>query len=154
MAVDPETIRAVAQRWIDEIFTQHKLEVIDELHATDYRRHDTRSPVEGPKAYKALNAPLFNAMPDIAFTATHIVVEGDLAYIRWTATGHFTRAFLGVEPTGKEITFIGTDLLRIVDGKIVESWPCFDLLALLGQMKPEVAAAFESVFAAGTGSGS
>jgi len=145
MGMTKKEIRAIAQRWIDDIFTQHKLEVIDELHAPDYKRHDTYYPLEGPEAYKVYTGLLFKAAPDIEFKASHIVVEGDLAFIRWTAKGTFTNELQGIPPTNEEISFVGTDLLRIVDGKIVESWPCFDMLGMFFQAIPDLRVALSPI---------
>jgi predicted ester cyclase len=55
------------------------------------------------------------------------VAEGDRVVVRWTATG--THA-----PTNRRITFPGMDILRIREGRIVESWPCYDRLAIERQL--------------------
>lgn len=52
---------------------------------------------------------------NLDLTEDHKVAEGEKVYVRWKA-----RASL---KSGKQGEINGTDLLRIVDGKIVESWP-------------------------------
>lgn len=52
---------------------------------------------------------------NLDLTEDHKFAEGEKVYVRWKA-----RASL---KSGKQGEINGTDLLRIVDGKIVESWP-------------------------------
>jgi hypothetical protein len=42
--------------------------------------------------------------------------------------------FQGIPPTGKELSVTGTDIYRIVDGKIVEPWVEADMLGLMQQL--------------------
>ncbi|MCB0185687.1 MAG: ester cyclase, partial [Caldilineaceae bacterium] len=42
--------------------------------------------------------------------------------------------FMGMAPTNKEITFAVIDILRVVDGKIVEHWAIQDRLGLMQQL--------------------
>ena len=42
--------------------------------------------------------------------------------------------FMGVAPTGRQVTFRGLSLNRLVDGKIVEAWIEMDLEDILGQI--------------------
>lgn len=60
---------------------------------------------------------------NLDLTEDHKVAEGEKVYVRWKA-----RASL---KSGKQGEINGTDLLRIVDGKIVENWPLFDALGLM-----------------------
>jgi predicted ester cyclase len=41
---------------------------------------------------------------------------------------------MGIPPTGKEVTFGGNDIYRLVDGKIAEEWAQFDALGLMQQL--------------------
>jgi predicted ester cyclase len=42
--------------------------------------------------------------------------------------------FMGIAPTGRQVTFRGLSLNRVVDGKIVEAWVEIDLEDILGQI--------------------
>ena len=53
---------------------------------------------------------------------------------RWTARGTHTGEFQGIPATGKAIRMTGTDIDRIVDGKIVECWAHLDELGLMQQL--------------------
>lgn len=73
-----------------------------------------------PGSYRAWFANLFAAFPDFHFEILDVVAEGDLAAVRWHATGTFdgTVRFEGVDPTGAKVDLTGCDVLRIRDGKI------------------------------------
>ena len=62
------------------------------------------------------------------------MAERDLVWTRFSARGTFTRPFLDAAPTGRVVHYTGMDLNRIADGKIVESWVNYDMLALLQQV--------------------
>jgi predicted ester cyclase len=52
------------------------------------------------------------------------------AIIRPTHLGEL----FGIPPTGKKVKFSEIGILRIADGKVVESWYDVDMLGLMGQL--------------------
>jgi predicted ester cyclase len=63
-----------------------------------------------------------------------MVGEGDLVAAHQTWTGTHDGAFLGVEPTGREVTFTSTAVLRIEGGQIAQAWDEADLLGVMQQI--------------------
>jgi predicted ester cyclase len=53
---------------------------------------------------------------------------------RFSARGTHSGEFLGLAPTERTVTYTGTDINRIVEGRIVESWVHYDALGLLEQL--------------------
>ena len=51
--------------------------------------------------------------------------------MRFTSKGTREGEFIGIAPTGKQVSWTGITIDRIEDGKIVESWADWDLLGLL-----------------------
>ena len=49
-------------------------------------------------------------------------------------TGRHTGPFFGVDPTGRDIEFVVTDILRIVGGRIVELRHVEDLFGAYAQL--------------------
>jgi steroid delta-isomerase-like uncharacterized protein len=77
------------------------------------------------------------ALPDLRFTSDMdlIVAEGDKVVVRGTVSGTHTGAdFFGVPASGKRIEWSGTDVSRVVDGKIVERWLNADIMSLMQQL--------------------
>ena len=55
-------------------------------------------------------------------------------WVRFKATGTHTGEHHGLAPTGKKITETGVDILRIVDGKVIEGWRAHDHLDYFKQL--------------------
>jgi len=130
----PEKNKAIARRVIDEIWNQGKLEVVDEVIATDYIRHDPTNSIRGADGYKQLVAVLRSAFPDIRLTIEDITAEGDKVAFRLTSTGTHKGEFMGIPPTGKHATVTDISIYRFADGKLVEDWASADFLGLLQQL--------------------
>ena len=88
----------------------------------------------GHAGWNAWASFFFAAYPDFAVTIDDLVVEDDLAVVRYTVTGTHTGEYPGVETLGNSIEVGGTNILRIVDGQNTEIWQSFDMLLLMQQM--------------------
>ena len=77
----------------------------------------------------------FAAFPEYHETIEDIVAEGDKVWILVrTNTGSHTGEFMGVAPTGKKLTTLAVDILRVVNGKIVDYQDVVDRLDFLNQV--------------------
>lgn len=64
------------------------------------------------------------------------IVDGDHIALRWIATGHYGGGMPGAGvPAGTEVTFRGADILRVVDGRVVEYRLNADTLHLMTQLQ-------------------
>lgn len=50
---------------------------------------------------------------------------------RYTGRGTHRGEFLGVAPTGREVTISGVTIFRLREGRLVEGWDYYDGLGLL-----------------------
>jgi predicted ester cyclase len=130
---DPET---VVRRLIDEGFTGGRLEVADELIADDLVEHQSFGPDHAPGAegVRAVIGSLKRAFPDFRLEIEDLVVAGDIVWTRNVATGTNHGSFLGNPPTGERIRIDVFDVLRVVDGRVVEHWGVPDRLGVLFQL--------------------
>src|SRR5689334_13029506 len=130
---DPET---VVRRLIDEGFTAGRLEVADELIADDLIEHQNFGPDHAPGAegVRAVISSLRRAFPDFRLDIEDLVVAGDVVWTRNVATGTNDGSFLGNAPTGARIRVDVFDVLRVVDGRVVEHWGVPDRLGVLFQL--------------------
>jgi len=132
-----ETNKAVARRFLEEIFGQGKLAVADEIIAPE---HVNSGPgalpglPPGPEGAKLGIAVYRNAFPDVQFTIDEQIAEGDKVVTRWTARGTHKGELAGIPATGKSSTVTGVGIDRIVNGKIIESWGIFDQFGMLQQL--------------------
>jgi steroid delta-isomerase-like uncharacterized protein len=134
---------ALKQRVIDfteEVWHKGNLDALDQYIARDCIRHTSPGGSEGGRdviriedARKSISA-MRTAFPDIHYATDDILADGDRVVVRWTCTGTHRGLFRGIPPTGKHITFIGINIYRLRDGKIVERWSVGDSLSLLQQL--------------------
>jgi steroid delta-isomerase-like uncharacterized protein len=125
----------VVRRLIDEGFSQGRLDVCDELVADDTVEHQEFGPnhAAGSEGVKAVIASLRRAFSDFELHIDDLVVAGDTVWIRNTATGTNDGSFMGYPPTGRPFRITVFDVLRVVDGRIVEHWGVPDRLGVLHQ---------------------
>jgi predicted ester cyclase len=121
-----EDTKEIARRWIDELWNKGNFAVSDELIAPDYLRHDAQLPIRGRESYLDFIREYRRTFPVMEFTIEDLVAEGQKILVRWTARGTLK--------SGRRGELAGADLLRILDGRIAESWPLFDGLAMLRQI--------------------
>ena len=74
------------------------------------------------------------AFPDLRVTNEDVVVSGDRAVLRWSATGTHEGDQLGVPATHRSVRLTGIDILRIEDGRIVERWGEANALEMMRQI--------------------
>ncbi|WP_322409909.1 ester cyclase [Microbacterium invictum] len=95
------------------------------------------SAVGGASGMKDFVAQMRSLMSDLVFSIdVGPLVDGDHVVVRWVATGHYGGGLPGAgAPVGAEVTFHGTDILRLSDGKVVEYWLNADTLDLMTQLQ-------------------
>jgi steroid delta-isomerase-like uncharacterized protein len=132
-----EENKALVRRELEEIFNEGKLDLADDLLASDYVVHDSAlpEPVRGIEGFKQLRASYHNASSDIRTTIDDMIAQDDKVVTRWTTRGtHDKGEMLGVPPTGKQIEVTGITVNRISEDKIAEDWTVWDSLGLLRQL--------------------
>jgi steroid delta-isomerase-like uncharacterized protein len=124
-------------RWFDECNKGKEafMAVFDELHALDIIFHGgAGEEIRGIKDYKQYCSEWFKAFPDIHFTITDMVVEGDKVAVRYTWTGAQTGEGKDVPTTNKKVTAWEIEIDRVADGKIAEVWTRYDTLGVMQQL--------------------
>jgi steroid delta-isomerase-like uncharacterized protein len=120
----PEENKALVRRWLDEVFTRGDLAEADEIFAPNFALHDPSFPqdVHGPGGIKRYVAAYRLAFPDLVVSVEDQLAEGDKVVTRWMARGTHRGEFLGLAPTGDEVSVSGIEFDRVVGGKIDEAW--------------------------------
>lgn len=120
---------------LNQALSTGNLAVLDEVIARDAVDHNP-GPGQAPglEGIKKAFGEFIVAFPDLHFTVEDMIAEGDKVAIRISTRGTHKGPFLGVPPTGKQVTQTGIDVLRIAGHKVVERWGEFDQLGLLQQL--------------------
>ena len=130
--------KAVVRRFIDEVFNNRDVAVLEELFSPDYVFHAGGGTVRGLPGIRRPCDVLLTAFPDLQVTVDAVVAEGDRVAGRytWRGThlGELALPVLHIAPTGKQVTWTATTISRIADGKIAEDWEDANWLGLLRQL--------------------
>ena len=129
---------SIQARWFEEVWNQGREATIDELLAPNVKGHGLTSPdgkeVDGIESFRAFWKLFRGAFSDIHITIQDIVTEGDLSVARFVTTAKHTGEGLGKAPKGNPVKFSGMTMVRIKDGKIVESWNNIDFTTMSQQL--------------------
>ena len=126
-----EENKEVVRRFV-EAYNNQDFDSLDDLLAPDY--FDKTNQVDA-KGLKQLIRMAFAAFPDYHETIEDIIAEGDNVWILVkTNTGKQSGEFMGIAPTGKKLSTLAVDILRVVNGKIVEYRDIVDRLDFLNQL--------------------
>jgi len=132
----------LARRFYKEVMDNGNIEAVDDFCAADYLDHSIKPEMgltpdrEGLKGYVRMYLDAFSGL---RVDVEDVLVEGNKAAVRTTFHGTHTGAFMGIEPTGKHITYESIDMVRFKGDKAVEHWGWGDdagLLMTLGVLPP------------------
>ena len=115
--------RTLAYRYVEEVFNQGNLAVIDELLDPAFVEHNPfpgqGSGIAGEKLAVTM---LRTAFPDLHTTVDDIITEDDKMVVRVTSRGTQRGEFMGNPAVGGAVTMSEIHILSINNGKVVEHW--------------------------------
>lgn len=112
------------------------LKLIDEVCAPDMiLSTPLKLPVSGVEAQKVVFRILLSAFPDLHIETEDRLVDGDKVVYRNVVTGTHRGTYMGVEPTGKKITYNEIFIVRLDEsGRIAQTWGVVDTAAQMRQL--------------------
>ena len=123
----------LAHRW-HQIF-EGDYGIADDIIAEDCVYHNGPPDIlPGPEGVKEWAIMFRNGFTDLHIAEEDFIAEGDKVVGRFVAQGTHGGEFMGVAPTGNQITLSGINIMRIADGKIVEHWVNYDAMGLMQQI--------------------
>jgi predicted ester cyclase len=131
--VSEQDNKAIIRRGF-EAMNSKDLSVFEEIMAPGYVNHDMPAPAPGPQGFKEIVGAFIAAFPDMHITLEAQLGDGDLVANRGVFTGTQQGEFMGIPPTGKQVTMKFMDMWRLEDGKAVENWVRLDMMGLMEQL--------------------
>jgi steroid delta-isomerase-like uncharacterized protein len=129
-----EENKALARRWCEAFNTQNWAAIVA-ITAPDFVQHGAPPGIAADLAgHRQLMMALWTAFPDARQVNDELIAEGDKVVERYTVRGTHRGAFLGLPPTGKQVSVSALGIDRIKDAQIVETWISMDTLGLLQQL--------------------
>jgi predicted ester cyclase len=136
--------KAIVARWFEGFWGKtFNASIVDELAALDMIfKYSLHAPRRGRDDIRAFMTEFRHAFPDLNFWGTaDLIAEGEYVVAQWegggTHTGPaFTDLRIGsLQPaSGRKMQFIGTSIVKVIDGKISEEVGLDDGVAALTQL--------------------
>jgi steroid delta-isomerase-like uncharacterized protein len=118
-------------------YEQGNLEQAKELLAPNIVVHSLGSVIHGRNRFFERMQTFRSTFPDSYHRFENVIAEDNRVVTRGTLTGTHRGEFLGIGPTGKQVTISVVHIDRMRDGKIVDYWLLDDLLAMMQQLRGE-----------------
>ena len=116
-----ESSEQLIRRYYRAVSYPADFDVINELIAQDFvNRGRIGHPELGKEQMVSLHKRLLTAFPDRNERVDDVFVQGDLIAVYQTMEGTHLGPFVGVEPTGKKVTWRRMHIWRVKDGQLIE----------------------------------
>jgi predicted ester cyclase len=128
--------KALLRRITEEIWTNGRLELIDELISDDFTDHIKFPGIDttGRERYRASVVAVHTAFPDYREEILWSIAEGDCAVSYTLLTGTHRGPLYGMDPTGRKVEYNAMGALRFANGMAVERWGFGDSAAMMQQL--------------------
>ncbi len=128
-----ETIEQISRAVIERGFNNGDLDGLEAFVAPDMVEHQ-HGATSGIDGLRALITELRTSFPDLHLEIQDTATSGDTAWFRIRSTGTNDGPIWGRPATGRPIDITVIDVMRVVDGRMVEHWGVADRLAMLTQI--------------------
>lgn len=118
----------VALAALQVVFSEHRIDQIDQFFAEDFVQHSPYVPPGGREELKQWWASVVHAIPDVTTTVTQTVTKcSDVVTFR-TVQGTIAHDApeLGIIGEGEHVQFRAADIFRVRNGKIIAHWEVAD----------------------------
>lgn len=119
---------------IEEAFNKGDLSVADEGIADNYVFHGGIGELKGIHGFKQMITMTRTAFPDFHTIIEDMVGEGNKVACRFIMRGTFKGEFMGITPTGKEMSLPEASFIYFENGKEMEVYSCSDMLSFYQQL--------------------
>ena len=129
-----EQNKAVVLRYIEEVWNQHDLGVIDDLVSPEYVNHAASTEEYRRGGARRIWEWVLSVFPDHRFDVEDVAADGHTVAVRGTMVGTHEGELMGIAPTGKRVAAQQSHWFRVVDGRLAEHWAVRDDLGMLQQL--------------------
>jgi steroid delta-isomerase-like uncharacterized protein len=127
--------RALVRRYYDELWNQWKLELIAELLAENFRfRGSVGVTARGRNAFADYVRMMRGAFPDFHNRVESMLAEDNRVVARLQYTGTHRGKFLGIDPTGNQVSYDGVAIFAIGSHQLMSAWVLGDRYELMAQL--------------------
>ncbi len=129
-----EDLRAWVRKFYD-VLNKGEVDRFDDFVSEDYVDHALPPYIDpNREGLKSFFKMMINAFPDLHYDINFMVTERDKVVVYPTKTGTHQGEYMGIAGTGKKFSIRGIDIIKVVQGKMVEHWETLDNLSMLSQL--------------------
>lgn len=135
-----EQSKALVWRFYEELWNNRKISVADQIYAPDCVTHQLVSGAEpagaprSPESIKHHVTEWLTGFPDLRFEVEQMLGEGELVMSRSVMRGTHLGKWLGIPPSGKQVSIRMIVTHRVVNGRIAEDWVLVEALGFFQQL--------------------
>src|SRR5215216_5186355 len=130
-----EKNKALVRHFVDEAQSAGNIDALDEICSSEFVNHSASPGVPSNReGVKRLTVMFRQAFPDSYFTIEDMMAEGEKVATRKTFHGTHQGEFMGILPTGQQVSMGLIDIVRIADGRVVEHWSMGDNFGMMQQL--------------------
>ncbi|MEP6845920.1 MAG: ester cyclase [Panacibacter sp.] len=126
-------IKMYTHTW-DEIINKGRLDLFNDSNFTTNVVMHANPDIVGIDSARAYYANYLTGFSNITFTIVDVFGQEDKLVKHWNFKGKHTGDFMGIPPTGKDVSIDGVTLVRMENGKIAEERDFFDNYDFLNQL--------------------
>jgi steroid delta-isomerase-like uncharacterized protein len=125
--------KELVRRFYREAINGRDLDAIDRLLSEDFTHNGEQ---RGRDQQKEAVRAFLTGFSDLRNEITIILAEGDLVAAHQTWTGTHDGEFLGYAPSGRQVSFVSTAILRVRGSEIAEATDVVGIAELMPQLAP------------------
>lgn len=126
--------RDLVTEYIERVWNQGDAAALEDLTTPGFAYLLGDQPSRDRMAMRDFVAATRSAFPDWRVEISDVIVDGNMAAVRWSGTVTHGGPFHGLPATDRQIRVSGINMYRIADGKIAEEWEQTDSLSMLRQL--------------------
>ncbi len=130
-----EQNKQIMRRMIEEVWNQGNLATAEELFAPDHTSPSAPQLPPGAEGVKFLVKMFREAMPDYHMDIDMMMSDENQVVARFIQSGTHTGGdLMTMKASGRKAIWTEIGVLKIKDGKIIESWYEVDMLSMIQQL--------------------
>jgi predicted ester cyclase len=118
----PDDLKGIVVRRVVEIWQRGNANAIDDLHTPHFQDHRPAGRAADNEGLKAGVRELYRGFPNFAANIDDLIIDWDSGkvVVRRVGGGTHYGEFMSAQPSDRQISFRGIEILRIQGGRIVE----------------------------------
>ncbi len=131
-----DDLKTTMRQMYDEVFTQGRLDRLDDFVADDFVEHEELPPgvPQGKEAPRAMVNMLRSAFPDFRAVLEDVLQDGEKVVTRARFSGTHKGEFMGIAATNKTFDIPVIDIVEFRDGKAIAHWGVMDMAGMMEQL--------------------